>query len=185
MNILQSIFIPFISISSAEFLDKSQLMILLLASRTQKHMQLLLGVMLAFILVDGSAVLAGAWLMELIPSSYIKLIAGLSFIIFGILNLKKVSKEKKNQIILKNPFLSGLSIIFVSEWGDKTQIASGLFATQYNPLLVFLGTILALGLLSIVAVYFGKLISQKFDKNIINKISGTIFIIIGLFILSF
>lgn len=183
MIILQGIFIPFISIAFAEFLDKSQLMILLLASRTKQHMHLLFGVMLAFIVVDGSAILAGSWLTGLIPSFYIKVIAGFGFILFGIVNLIEASKEQKQHVVMKNPFLSGFSIIFLSEWGDKTQIASALFATQYPPLLVFLGTILALGLLSLTAVYFGKFISKKFDKRRINKISAAIFLLIGLLIL--
>lgn len=183
MTLLQSIFIPFISVAFAEFLDKSQLMILLFALRTRKHLQLFSGVMLGFILVDGSAIIAGAWLANLIPSLYIKLIAGLGFILFGILNFREASRKQEKPIPLKNPFLSGLGIIFLSEWGDKTQIASGLFATQYSPLLVFFGTILALGILSLAAIYFGKFISAKFDKRLITKISAVIFLLIGLLIL--
>lgn len=182
---MSGFFIPFLSIALAEFLDKSQLMVLLLASRTRQHTRLLFGVILAFILVDGSAILAGSWLTGLIPSFYIKLIAGAGFIIFGILNLKEVSKEQQEHVVMKNPFLSGLGIIFLSEWGDKTQIASGLFATQYSPLLVFIGTILALSLLSLAAIYFGAFISKKFKKRGINKISGIIFLLIGLTILFF
>ncbi len=183
MTILQSIFIPFLSIAFAEFLDKSQLMILLFASRTQKHIQLFYGVMLGFILVDGSAILAGSWLTGIIPAFYIKLIAGVGFILFGIFSLREASKEQKKPVVIKNPFLSGLGIILLSEWGDKTQIGSALFATQFSPLLVFIGTMLALGLLSLTAIYFGKFISRKFERRRITKISAIIFLLIGLLIL--
>ncbi|MBU3978444.1 TMEM165/GDT1 family protein [Patescibacteria group bacterium] len=181
----QSIFVPFLSIGLAELLDKSQLMVILLASRTKKQKRLFSGVMLAFIIVDGSAILAGSLLTGLIQSLYIKLIAGLGFIIFGILSLRKSSEEEQKYVVMENPFLSGLGVIFLSEWGDKTQIASGLFATQYSPLPVFIGTILALGLLSLMAIYFGKFISGKFEKRIINKVSGIIFLLIGFLFLFF
>lgn len=180
---LQSILIPFISISFAEFLDKSQLMVLLLASRTKKQTQLFFGIMLGFILVDGSAILAGSWLTEMIPHVYVRLIAGLGFIAFAILTFTEASKVQKENVSIKNPILSGFSIIFLSEWGDKTQIASGLFTTRYPPLPVFFGTMLALGLLSLTAIYFGKYISQKFKRQHINKISALIFLIIGIVIL--
>lgn len=180
---MSGFFIPLISIAFAEFLDKSQLMVLLLASRTKKHAQLFFGVMLGFILVDGSAILAGSWLTELIPSFYIKLIAGLGFIFFGILNLRDVSKEQEKPVAMKNPLLSGFTIILMSEFGDKTQIASALFATRYPPLLVFFGTIVALGILSLAAIYFGRFISQRFKRGQINKISAVIFLLIGILFL--
>lgn len=183
MSILQGVFIPFISIAFAEFLDKTQLMVLLLASRTKQHAKLLTGVMLGFTLVDGSAILAGSWLAEAVPYFYVKLIAGFGFFLFGVISLKKKSKNEKGDVVMKNPFISGFGIIFLSEWGDKTQIASALLATQYSPPLVFLGTMLALGLLSIIAVYFGKFISKKFEKDLVNKISAVIFLLIGLLIL--
>lgn len=183
MTILQSIFIPLLSITFAEFLDKSQLMVLLLASRTKKHTLLFLGVMLGFILVDGSAILAGSWLTEIIPAFYIKLIAGAGFMFFGILSLREGSKKQEKHTVIKNPFLSGLGIIMVSEWGDKTQITSGLFATHYLPILVFFGTILALGILSLAAIYSGGFISKKFERRQVTKISAVIFLLIGLLIL--
>jgi len=53
---VQDILIPLIVTGLAEFGDKTQLSILLLSSRTKKHLHLLLGVVLAFLIVDGVAV---------------------------------------------------------------------------------------------------------------------------------
>lgn len=63
--------------------------------------------------------------------------------------------------------------------GDKTQLAAALFATQYNPYLVFVGVILALFTMSVMAVYLGKIIMERVDKNIISTIAGILFIVIG------
>jgi putative Ca2+/H+ antiporter (TMEM165/GDT1 family) len=66
------------------------------------------------------------------------------------------------------------------EWGDKTQIASALFAAKYNPIMVLLGSMMALTALSVIAVYLGKIISSKVDSKLITRIAGIAFIIIGI-----
>ncbi|MDP2217991.1 MAG: TMEM165/GDT1 family protein [Methanolobus sp.] len=80
---------------------------------------------------------------------------------------------------MKSPFMSGFWLILVAEMGDKTQLAAALFATQYNPLLVFVGVMLALFILSVMAVYLGKIIMDKVDKRTISTIAGIMFILIG------
>ncbi|MDP2750090.1 MAG: TMEM165/GDT1 family protein [Nanoarchaeota archaeon] len=62
-------------------------------------------------------------------------------------------------------FLIPFIAISIAELGDKTQIASGLFATQYNPWLVLLGVLSAMTLLSIRALLVGKFIFTKINKN--------------------
>jgi len=51
--------IPFFAIGLAELGDKTQLAVILLSSRTGDHLQLLIGIVLAFMIVDGVAILAG------------------------------------------------------------------------------------------------------------------------------
>lgn len=171
--------VPFITTALAELGDKTQIAIIVLSTRTKKHLVLLSGVILAFILTDGIAVLLGNYITKIIPLFYIRIASGIVFIIFGIITL--LSREKDDEVKdLKNPFISGFGIIFLSELGDKTQIAAGLFATKYNEVLVFLGVIFALGLLSLLAVYLGKFIMDKINRRVISYIAGAIFIIIGI-----
>lgn len=167
--------------------DKTQLSILLLSSRTKKYLQLLAGVMLAFLLVDGFAILVGSWVTSVVPVHLVKLISGAVFIIFGVLILKGDGAEENGEdLSLKNAFVSGFSVIFLSEWGDKTQVASALFSAEYDPRAVFVGVMTALTLLSIMAVYLGRFLSDRIDRGLITKIAGAAFILIGLsFVLSF
>jgi len=65
---------------------------------------------------------------------------------------KSQREETKSRYYFGNPFYSGFILIFVSEWGDKIQIAAGLFATRYNGLMVLTGVMMALSLLSIIAM---------------------------------
>jgi putative Ca2+/H+ antiporter (TMEM165/GDT1 family) len=73
-----------------------------------------------------------------------------------------------------------LIAVGLAELGDKTQITSGIFATQYNSILVLAGVMTALTLLSVLTIYLGKLISKKINKNTISKIAGTLFIALGI-----
>lgn len=181
---ISSFLIPFISICIAEFLDKSQLAILLLSSRIKHHFILFLGTILAFAIVDGSAILIGSVLTTFIPKIFLTLGAGILFIIFGILTLRSSNEEEKAVSIKKTAFISGFLAVFFSEWGDKTQIASAVFATQYDPLLVFGGVMTALALLSLGAIYAGKILLKKFKRDQVERIAGITFLVIGLYLLA-
>jgi len=171
--------IPFIAIAFAELGDKSQLIIMFLASKTRKWFMVLLGAMIAFFIIDGAAILFGRYMSHLVPYYILSTIAGIIFIAFGIFMLvRKVRKYKK--MSLRNPLISTFGFVFLAELGDKTQITSGLFAMVYNPWMVFVGVMLALLLLSLVAVYVGAFISEKVNRRALSIISGLAFILIGL-----
>jgi len=167
-------------IGLAEFGDKTQLSIFLLSSKTKKHLHLLLGVMLAFLIVDGIALLIGSWIINIMPIRLLKILSGIIFIIFGVLILRDKEVKGESRLYSRSSFLSGFVLIFITEWGDKTQIASGIFATKYNALMVLTGAMTALALLSIMAIYLGRLISNKVDKKVITKIAGTVFILMSI-----
>ena len=169
-----------IAIAAAELGDKTQISILLLSSKSNKHLQILIGVILAFLIVDGIAIAAGYWITTLIPLTYIKIVSGTVFIIVGIFMLINKKEESGDTKRYNNMFVSAFLLIFITEWGDKTQIASALFATRYNPYMVFIGTLIALLMLSILAVFFGKMLSKKVPKKTINKIAAIIFILMGI-----
>ena len=175
---VQEILIPFVAVGLAELGDKTQLAVLCLASKTRKYMQLLAGVMLAFVIADGLAILLGSFITERVPMVYIKVVSGIVFIVFGILTLLK-TKADDPRCDLRQPFASGFGLVLVSELGDKTQIASGLFAAKYNAVMVFIGVIAALALLSVLAVYLGRFISLKVNRRVVSRIAGAVFIVLG------
>ncbi len=176
-----SFFIPFISIMLAEFGDKTMLAVLLLASKTKRPMMLWTGVMLAFILVDGAAVILGAAAPHFIPVSIVKIISGLFFIAGGILILlAKHEEEHVKKVKFENPLILGFVMIFTAEWGDKTQIASGLFAARFPVWPVFAGMICALGVLSALSIFAGHWLSTKVSGAKLRKIAAVIFIVMGI-----
>ena len=72
--------------------------------------------------------------------------------------------------------------VFLAELGDKTQLATVLFASRPDVSLVtvFVGASLALILSSLLAVAAGSVISQYVDPRYLSFIAGAGFIIIGI-----
>jgi len=71
--------------------------------------------------------------------------------------------------------------IFIAELGDKTQLATLLFATDdgVSKLAVFLGASAALIVASAVGVIAGGLLAQGFNPKILHYVAGAGFIAIG------
>jgi putative Ca2+/H+ antiporter (TMEM165/GDT1 family) len=72
--------------------------------------------------------------------------------------------------------------VFLAELGDKTQLATVLFASKPSVSLVtvFVGASLALILSSLIAVAAGSVISQYVDPRYLSYVAGAGFIIIGI-----
>ncbi len=78
-------------------------------------------------------------------------------------------------------FLTIFFSVFLAELGDKTQIATLLFATdsKLSPFAIFLASAGALVLSSAIAVLAGTLAKTYLQNIPLKLISGIVFIIIG------
>jgi Ca2+/H+ antiporter, TMEM165/GDT1 family len=178
---MKAILIPFLTILLAEFGDKTQLAVLCMSAKTKRHIRLLVGVILGFALVNGVTILFGNYVGRLVPVKVIKVALSLFLVLFGSFLLwSHKGKENGEDYSLRNPFWSGFSVIFLSEIGDKTQIASALFAARYQPILVFIGVMLALSFLSGLTVHVGKKLSDRINQRLLSLIAGSAFIIMGI-----
>ncbi|CBY12725.1 unnamed protein product, partial [Oikopleura dioica] len=103
------------------------------------------------------------------------------------------SKESKNDIseelklkIAEVPelgfdhgFLSSLSVILVSEIGDKTFFIAAIMAMKYNRLTIFTGAILALATMTVMSVLMGAL-TTIIPRYITFYVSTALFALFGL-----
>src|SRR3989304_1341158 len=104
-------------IALAEFGDKTQLTVIALSAGYDRT-KVFAGVVLAFILVTGFGVLLGEGLLQLVSPSLIKILAGITFIIFGIRTLSsKEECDSENNSRVSNPFISTFSMITLAEMG--------------------------------------------------------------------
>lgn len=81
--------------------------------------------------------------------------------------------------------LTVFAAIFVAALGDKTQLATLLFAADkdVNRLTVFVGASLALVVASGIGVVAGGLVSDYVDERVLRIIAGAGFILIGIWTL--
>lgn len=171
----------FFSLYLAQMGDKTQLLTLLLATRVKNHVMLFFAIMTGFAVGVVLAVIFGSALALLIPHKLLKVVSGIIFIILGVLifldGRKSTNKYKK--LRYHHHFFSIAGLIFLADFGDKTQIAIALFASSYPPVIVFLAGIAALGLDTLLLVLFSKFIAKKVKESLLEKIAGTIFIGVG------
>ena len=97
------------------------------------------------------------------------------------------SKLEKKEINLEKSFLSifitSFTTIFIAELGDKTQIATLMLSAESGkPIIVFLGSSLALISSSVVGVLIGKWLSKKISPSKFALITGVLMIIISIFL---
>lgn len=174
----------------SEIGDKTQLVILGLALNYRAHWKVFAGALSAHAFMDGIAIALGAWFGLSLPSNAIKILIGIIFIALGLLELYKVylrkAEQKEKRILDKMPFAASFLIVMISEFGDKTQIVSGLLSAKYlAPLIIFAGTVLALGLVIGLNVFVGSKIAEKIPRKTLKMSIAVLFMLFGITTLIF
>jgi len=82
-------------------------------------------------------------------------------------------------------FFTVFVAVFIAELGDKTQLATMLFAADKNvsKLVVFAGASMALVVASAIGVLAGTLLSEYISEKVLTYIAGFGFIAIGAYTL--
>ena len=94
-------------------------------------------------------------------------------------DLEKVEDDVEEKFL--SIFLTTFTTIFIAELGDKTQIATLMLSAESGkPLVVFMGSSLALVSSSLVGVLIGKWLSNKVSPNRFALFTGLLMIIISI-----
>ena len=94
-------------------------------------------------------------------------------------DLEKVEDDVEEKFL--SIFLTTFTTIFIAELGDKTQIATLMLSAESGkPLVVFIGSSLALVSSSLVGVLIGKWLSNKVSPNRFALFTGLLMIIISI-----
>ncbi len=82
-------------------------------------------------------------------------------------------------------FFATFGTVFLAELGDKTQLAGlTLAAESGNPFLVFLGSVSAYAVITLVTVFIGDSLSKFIRPEYIKYGAASLFIIVGLLMFS-
>ena len=91
--------------------------------------------------------------------------------------------ESENDSSLASIFVTSFTTIFIAELGDKTQIATLMLSAESgHPIVVFVGSALALICSTIVGVLIGKWISSKIPTQRFSLFAGILMTLISIWI---
>ncbi len=94
--------------------------------------------------------------------------------------VEQAEKQIKDQQNIWAILLEGFVLIFVAEWGDRTQIATIALAAENNPIGVTIGAILGHAICALIAVNFGRILAGKITERQLTAAGGCLFIVFGI-----
>jgi len=82
-------------------------------------------------------------------------------------------------------FFATFSAVFLAELGDKTQLVGlNITAESRKPFLVFMGSVSAYAVVTLVTVLIGDTLTKFIRPEYIKYAAGSLFIVIGVLMLS-
>jgi putative Ca2+/H+ antiporter (TMEM165/GDT1 family) len=182
MSFLAIVLVSFGLIFTAELGDKTQFMVLTLALRYGGR-PVFAGAFLAFALLSGSAALIGKGLGGLLNPTVMTAASSWIFIVFGFSMLiirKDEGPAERIESSTGAGIIAAFTLIALSEMGDKTQIATLLLSIKYRSFAsVFLGSLSALTLASLLGVLVAGRIHRFIPARYVAPLSGLLFILLG------
>ncbi|MGM0575839.1 MAG: TMEM165/GDT1 family protein [Myxococcota bacterium] len=153
--------VAFGTVFLAELGDKTQLGVVLLASRIARPWTILVAASLALATSTALAVGLGASLGAMVPQSVLQIGSGVVFLAFGawflLQGIRGAHEEAEDLRVGRGGLAVALYLaILLAEMGDKTQIAAGLLASSNPWLGTFLGASAALALNTALGVVVGR-----------------------------
>ena len=99
------------------------------------------------------------------------------------MNVNLEKEDKNTEKRFSSIFITTFTTIFIAELGDKTQIATLMLSAESGkPIIVFLGSSLALISSSLVGVLIGKWLSKKISPSKFAFFTGLLMLIISIFL---
>lgn len=168
----------------AELPDKTALAALVLATR-HKAMPVFLGSALALAVQSLVAVAAGQ-LLTLLPARPVHVVAGVVFLISAVVmwirheDVPDVSAGDSKMKGFWSSTWTVFGIVFIAEWGDLTQLATGALAARYAaPVAVFVGATAALWTVAALAAFVGSRAGRLLSGSLVQRIAATLFALVG------
>lgn len=98
---------------------------------------------------------------------------------------KPLSLRQRISGYIPKVFLQALTLTFLAEWGDRSQLATIILAAREDIFGVMLGGVLGHGLCTGLAVLGGRMIAQKISVKTVTLVGGVVFLIFAVSALFF
>jgi putative Ca2+/H+ antiporter (TMEM165/GDT1 family) len=168
----------------AELPDKTALAALVLATR-HRALPVFLGSAAALAVQSLVAVVAGQ-VMTLLPARPVHVVAGVVFLVSAVVmwvRHEDADGDPADESRMKGFWSSAwtvFGIVFIAEWGDLTQLATGALAARYAaPVAVFVGATAALWSVAAIAAFVGNRAGKMLSGSLVQRIAAVLFGLIG------
>ena len=169
-------------VALAEIGDKTQLLAFLLAAKFRRPLPIIIGILVATLANHAFAGAVGAWVVSLLGAEILRWVLGLSFIAMAIWTLiPDKFDEADAKLAPFGVFGTTLVAFFLTEMGDKTQIATVALAAQYHAFFpIVAGTTLGMMIADVPAVFLSDRLVRHMPVRLVRGVAAAMFAILGL-----
>jgi putative Ca2+/H+ antiporter (TMEM165/GDT1 family) len=170
------------AVALGEIGDKTQLLALLLAARFRRPLPIIAGIAVATLANHAAAGAVGAQLARVIDPQWMRWLLGSSFIAAALRLLvpDQADDGPKASHGRLGVFGNTTAAFFLTEMGDKTQIATVMLAARYGALTaVVVGTTAGMLMANVPAVVFGEALVKRLPAAPVHRIAAILFAAVG------
>lgn len=183
---MEALFTSTAVVALAEIGDKTQLLAILLATRFQKPLPIVLGIFVATVANHFLAALLGAQVAAILDGQWFRYAIAASFIAMAAWTLipDKMDEDEAKPARF-GAFVTTVIAFFLVEMGDKTQVATIALGARFHDVLpVTMGTTLGMMIANVPAVFLGHEVLKRVPLDAVRRIAATLFLVIGLWVLA-
>ncbi|OYW85236.1 MAG: hypothetical protein B7Z20_09475 [Sphingobium sp. 32-64-5] len=183
---MEALFTSTAVVALAEIGDKTQLLAILLATRFQRPLPIIAGILVATLANHFLAALVGEQAAALLDGQWFRYLIALSFILMAGWTLIPDSFDDEEQKPARfGAFVTTVIAFFLVEMGDKTQIATIALGARFQDVLpVMLGTTAGMMIANVPAVFLGHELIRRVPLKTVRIIAALLFLAIGLWLLA-
>ena len=180
---LQAAALAFGVVFVAELGDKSQLLVLSLATRFRR-LHVLVGVSLAALFMQALSVVAGGLIADNVPRRPVEIVAGVLFLAFAVWTLRPGDEDDHQVTPARRSAVVASAVAFVAaEFGDKTMLATATLAMRGDRLGTWLGSSAAMIATAAIAVLVGAALGRWLTPNKLRYAAAAAFTLVGVLLL--
>ncbi|OHE83859.1 MAG: hypothetical protein A2579_01320 [Lysobacterales bacterium RIFOXYD1_FULL_69_11] len=170
-------------VALAEIGDKTQLLALMLAARFRRPGTIIAGILVATLLNHALAAWLGAWVAAWLRPEVLKWLVAASFAAVALWSLKPDTLDDGETLPARGAFVATLIAFFLAEIGDKTQVATVLLATRYEPLWeVVAGTTVGMLLANVPVVMLGSRFARRLPLKAARRVAAAVFMALAVWV---
>mmetsp|Transcript_34545 Transcript_34545/g.60646 ORF Transcript_34545/g.60646 Transcript_34545/m.60646 type:complete len:204 (-) Transcript_34545:7-618(-) len=182
----------FLMILASEFGDKTFLIEAVLSAKGPR-LAVFSGTMIVMTLMTVIGACIGVACMMYVDPYYISVFAACVFSAFAVVAFIETIRHRdedelesgllKNGATWKQTFWKALSLVFIAEWGDRSQIGTIALAAKASVFPVIVGAVFGHAVCSALAVISGKLLAKYISERMMSGIACVLFAVFAVLIL--